>query len=151
MKLEDIRIASPCPASWNEMYGDEKSRFCNICSKNVYNISAMTRPEAQLFINKMDGGFCGLLYMRKDGTVLTADCPVGLSALRKLIAKRIAMVAAIVVSLFTGGATMVRDSGVTGKTMGAIMPRPTPAQQQTTPQVPQETKEQLRSIGYIDE
>jgi hypothetical protein len=74
--LEQIRIASPCPASWEEMLGDDKVRFCQICSKNVYNLSLMTRDEAQTLVIDHQGKLCGLLYLRKDGTVMTADCPI---------------------------------------------------------------------------
>ena len=26
--LDNIKIANPCPANWNEMYGDECKRYC---------------------------------------------------------------------------------------------------------------------------
>ena len=41
--LEDVRVASPCNASWDAMKGDDRVRFCGECQKNVYNLSAMTR------------------------------------------------------------------------------------------------------------
>src|SRR6516162_8887116 len=37
-----LRVASPCPADWNAMQGDDRVRFCGQCEKNVYNLSAMT-------------------------------------------------------------------------------------------------------------
>ncbi len=45
--LEDVRIASPCSASWEDMTGDARVRFCGKCAKNVYNLSEMTRDEAE--------------------------------------------------------------------------------------------------------
>lgn len=45
--LSNIRIASPCPADWNQMVGDERIRHCAECNLNVYNLSAMTEREAQ--------------------------------------------------------------------------------------------------------
>lgn len=74
--LEQIKIASPCPASWEKMPGDDKVRFCQICSNNVYNLSAMARDEAQTLVMDYQGKLCGLLYLRKDGSVMTADCPI---------------------------------------------------------------------------
>lgn len=74
--LEQIKIASPCPASWEKMPGDDKVRFCQICSNNVYNLSAMARDEAQTLVMDHQGKLCGLLYLRKDGSVMTADCPI---------------------------------------------------------------------------
>src|SRR5690348_11198318 len=45
--LDRIQIASPCEASWDAMNGDDRVRFCGLCEKNVYNLSAMTRDEAE--------------------------------------------------------------------------------------------------------
>jgi hypothetical protein len=76
--LDDIRIASPCEADWEQMAGDERTRFCADCSKHVYNIAAMTAEEATSLILSSEGRLCVQIYRRHDGTVLTADCPVGL-------------------------------------------------------------------------
>lgn len=75
--LEDVRIASPCNMSWDEMKGDERARFCGKCEKNVYNLSAMTREEAERFMAARTAEVCVRLYKRADGTVMTSDCPVG--------------------------------------------------------------------------
>ena len=40
-----LTIASPCTASWDDMEGDDKVRFCGECELNVYNLSAMTEGE----------------------------------------------------------------------------------------------------------
>ena len=86
--LSRVRIASPCTAGWEAMEGDERARFCRLCSLHVYNLSEMTRPEAEALIARMEGRLCGRLYRRADGTVLTKDCPVGLRAVRRRIARR---------------------------------------------------------------
>lgn len=75
--LENIRIAAPCSADWDDMAGDERVRFCGKCEKNVYNISEMTRAEAEALVTAKEGRLCVRLYQRQDGTVLTTDCPVG--------------------------------------------------------------------------
>src|SRR3954469_9534480 len=75
--LENLRIATPCSADWDEMSGNDKVRFCGQCEKNVYNLSEMTRLEAEALVGKKDGRMCVRLYQRQDGTVITADCPVG--------------------------------------------------------------------------
>jgi hypothetical protein len=75
--LESIRIATPCRADWDDMVGDERVRFCGKCQKNVYNLSEMTRAEAEALVREKQGRMCARLYRRRDGTVLTADCPVG--------------------------------------------------------------------------
>jgi hypothetical protein len=100
--LEDIRVASPCHARWDEMTGDEQSRFCGSCKKNVYNLSAMTREAAEALVRSREGELCVRYYRRADGTVLTADCSVGVRR------KRVQLVAAAgaVTALAAGAAAM---------------------------------------------
>jgi hypothetical protein len=73
-----LTIASPCPASWDDMEGDDRVRFCGECELNVYNLSAMTESEALKLIAEREGRVCVRMYKREDGTVMTRDCPVGL-------------------------------------------------------------------------
>jgi hypothetical protein len=78
--LDRISIATPCKASWEEMRGDERVRFCDACELNVYNLSAMTATEATALVARSEGHLCTRFFRRDDGTVLTRDCPVGLAA-----------------------------------------------------------------------
>lgn len=80
IRLEQLHIANPCPVSWATMEGDERVRFCSHCRLNVYNLSAMTRGEAETLINEREGRVCVRYYQRPDGTVMTHDCP---SAIRR--------------------------------------------------------------------
>ena len=75
--VKDLRVASPCPADWNRMLGDDRVRHCAECNLNVYNFSAMTTAEVEELISNHQGRLCGRLYQRRDGTILTKDCPVG--------------------------------------------------------------------------
>lgn len=84
--LEDIRIASPCHASWDAMQGDDRVRHCGSCQKNVYDLSNMTRDDAEALLQKTEGRVCVRFYKRADGTVLTQDCPVGLARVRRRLA-----------------------------------------------------------------
>ncbi len=81
--LERVAIASPCPADWNTMVGDDRVRFCAQCEKHVYNIASMTSEEAEAFLRGAGGEACLRLYRRADGTVLTSDCPVGVRRKRR--------------------------------------------------------------------
>ena len=72
--LEVIDIANPCPAEWDAMRGDDRVRFCKHCSLNVYNISGMTRADAEALVAEKEGRLCVRFYRREDGTVLTIDC-----------------------------------------------------------------------------
>jgi hypothetical protein len=81
--LSQIKIASPCTASWDAMTGDEQVRFCGQCSKYVYNFSAMTERQAETLISEQEGKMCIRFYRRSDGTMLTTDCPVGWGAIKR--------------------------------------------------------------------
>src|SRR5687767_12416440 len=75
--LDNIKIASPCSADWSEMYGDERKRFCGDCKLNVFNLSGMTKYDAENLLMNSEGRICVRYFQRADGTILTADCPVG--------------------------------------------------------------------------
>jgi hypothetical protein len=75
--LDNIGVASPCTADWNQMTGDERTRHCGECKKNVYNLSGMTRDEAEALLIERNGDLCVRYFQRHDGTILLADCTVG--------------------------------------------------------------------------
>ena len=81
--LEHVKVAAPCPADWERMVGDERMRYCDRCSLHVYNLSGMTRREAEALVTSAEGRLCVRFYRRADGTILTRNCPVGLSALKR--------------------------------------------------------------------
>src|SRR6266699_5221853 len=81
--LNRVRVAAPCDADWEQMIGDERARFCGQCNLNVYNLSSMTRSEAESFIARTEGRLCVRFYRRKDGSIITQDCPVGLRAVKR--------------------------------------------------------------------
>lgn len=107
--INEIEVATPCPADWDQMLGDDSVRFCGQCEKNVYNFSAMTAQQIADLVEETEGVFCGRLYRRPDGTVLTADCPVGLAekariAARKAARRGLAFAGLLTVSLASGAA-----------------------------------------------
>jgi hypothetical protein len=145
--LNNIKIASPCSADWNEMYGNERKRFCGDCKLNVYNLSGMTKCDAENLLTNSEGRLCVRYFQRPDGTILTADCPVGWAKVKQ----RLSVYATAVFSLmFTllGGLFVVslfsRKSATVGQiklpipfstprpTMGAVAaPSPTPTPKRT--------------------
>jgi hypothetical protein len=98
--LDRIEIASPCSVPWDSMQGDGRKRFCGDCKQHVYNVAAMTRAEAEELL-ACEGSVCLRLFRRADGTVLTADCPVGLRR------KRRRRLAAVVIAGSTTAAAML--------------------------------------------
>ncbi len=89
--LANLRVASPCPAKWSEMVGDERTRFCGGCRKNVHNLSALDAAEAEALLRANAGDLCVRYYQRADGTVMTQDCPDGL---RRKKNRKLAVIAA---------------------------------------------------------
>jgi len=88
VSLSNLRIASPCPADWNKMAGDERVRHCAECNLNVYNLSAMTERQVQALIAESGGQrLCTRFYRRADGTVLTQDCPWSFRAMRRKVSR----------------------------------------------------------------
>ncbi len=121
--LDNVRVASPCKASWDEMTGDEKVRFCGQCEKNVYNLSAMGHAEGERLLQEKEGKACVRFYRRADGTVMTTDCPVGVK--RKRI-RRVAvatvggglMAVAGVFGMSAMGRPVAMQGAIAGPTMG---------------------------------
>ena len=100
--LDLIQIASPCPASWESMKGDARVRYCGECRLNVYNLSEMSREEAEAFVSQREGRTCVRFFRREDGTVLTKDCPVGLRALRQRFVRATVALCGILFALVSG-------------------------------------------------
>lgn len=78
-----LRVASPCTEDWEGMTGNHLVRYCGKCEKSVYNLSELTAPEATRLVEQMEGRMCATFYTRRDGSVLTADCPVGARKVRR--------------------------------------------------------------------
>jgi hypothetical protein len=129
--LKDIRIASPCSADWDKMYGDDRKRFCGDCKLNVYNLSGMSREEAESLIIKAEGRLCVRFYKRRDGSVITQDCPVGWARIKQ----RTRVIATAAFSLVMALLSGVFIAGLFSKpriTLGELrLPLATPTPQHT--------------------
>ena len=145
--LDRVSIAEPCGASWDEMVAvptdadgasspGTRVRFCGLCAKNVFNLSEMTREEATRFVAQVEGTACVRFYQRADGTMLTADCPVGerRRVRRKFIALAVTAVSAMSAGVYAFATTdgtrcnVARGSSVDVRTVevetGAAATRP---------------------------
>src|ERR1700757_150488 len=97
--LNNIRIASPCPANWDSMVGDDRVRHCAECDLNVYNFSVMTKLEVLELLKQRNGQrLCARFYHRADGTLLTRDCPWSLRAMARKVSRRAAAILSLVLS-----------------------------------------------------
>lgn len=118
--LDQVKVASPCKADWNEMVGDERVRFCLSCEKNVYNLSSMPKEDAEALLReRMGNELCVRFYQRADGTILTQDCPEGAKKKRR---KKLALAVAGAGAMAAAALTMFTKTQCrtnTG-TMGAV-------------------------------
>jgi len=125
--LNDLRVASPCSADWNEMQGDERKRFCGDCKLNVYNLSGMTKYDAEHLLRMSEGRLCVRYFMRADGSILTQDCPVGWAKVKQRVsifaAAAFSLLLSVFGTIFIVSFSRRRDSVVMGD---VAIPRRTP-------------------------
>lgn len=69
--LDSIDVPKPCDKSWDEMIGDDVSRFCKHCEKDIYNISAMTKQEAKKLLFQSKERVCIRMEREPDGRIKT--------------------------------------------------------------------------------
>ncbi len=98
--VDNVAIVAPCRVDWSDMVGSDKVRTCSMCKLHVYNLSEMTRKEAEdVFSAAGAGNLCLKLYRRNDGTIMTKDCSVA----RRIIdrsALRLRLLVASLLSFF---------------------------------------------------
>ena len=147
VSLTVVRVQTPCPADWDEMHGDERVRFCDECKLNVYNISELTRAQAETLIAKHEGRLCVRYYQRKDGTVITQDCEGGLrramQRTRRLVTAAAGAVLCAVLAPFgfAWNVPIKNDPQPTGADCGVpvagrmVMGKPAPQQQEVKGEV----------------
>jgi hypothetical protein len=126
--LDSISVAAPCKANWDDMIGTDRSRFCGQCSLNVYNLSGMTRREAEDLISQSEGRLCVRFFRRTDGTILTQNCPVGFAAAKARVRKWGTAVLTATLGFMSGVGAFVGfglaaggdSSNIGGHTMGTM-------------------------------
>lgn len=115
------------------MYGDDRVRFCSQCNLNVYNLSALTQEEAEQLILRAEDRLCVRYYRRRDGTILTRNCPVGIQAIKDKFKSTKATLIAATLTLLSYSAALigfrseVQDIGVLSvvATKNLVWPDPT--------------------------
>lgn len=112
--LEHVSIAAPCNVGWDNMVGSDRVRFCGQCSLNVYNLSAMSKSEAERLVSQTEGRLCIRYYRRADGTILTKNCPIGLRALKRRVSRIASASISAALSFFAGllAATGLREQSM---------------------------------------
>ncbi len=119
--LEQIQIASPCKVAWSSMTGSERMRYCGKCKLHVYNLSEMSRVEAEQFLADSSGRTCVRFFKRFDGTVMTNDCRGKISdAFFKV---RIFALVSSVIAYFLGWYIQITQSACSMGIVGGISKR----------------------------
>lgn len=135
--LENVRVAAPCSADWDNMFGNERVRLCEQCQLNVYNLSEMSKTEAERLIGQAEGRVCVRYYRRRDGSIITQNCPIGLRAIKRRLSRVATAAVSSVLSFMAGvGFYRIADNGflvrphVMGEmvTVDVIRPLPPKAQ-----------------------
>lgn len=123
--LEGVKVASPCPADWEKMVGDERVRYCGQCSLHVYNLSGMTKQQAEGLVANAEGRLCVRYYMRADGSILTRNCPVGLRAVKQRVSRIAGAALSAVIGFFAGvGLNLGFSPAPLRHTMGTMVALP---------------------------
>ena len=146
--LSHVRIAAPCRADWERMRGNERVRFCGECSMNVYNLSNMSKKDAEALILNAEGRLCVRYYHRTDGTILTNNCPVGLRAIKRRVSGFSRAVISSVISFFAGmgvlaGLETAKGSFATTTEAGIDLIAPVPLTISEPQEVPEPDREMI--------
>ena len=153
--LSAIRVASPCTVDWNVMTpvdDADRVRHCGSCKKNVYNLSSMTRDEAETLLLAKEGRMCVRYFQRNDGTILLKDCMVPASAVKKRL---IAAGAAALLATASGAALLSRTTD--DRSMAATIVSPTSEEIRDKVEIsngedppPPAPVEMLPVLGHVD-
>ena len=103
-----VSVASPCTQSWESMLGNERVRHCGQCDKNVYTLDTLTPEEVRQLVVRTEGKICWRFFVRKDGTVLTRDCPSGIRRARRRLVTRLAGLCVLLLATTAG---YLREAG----------------------------------------
>jgi hypothetical protein len=106
------------------MIGNKRQRHCGDCQLNVYNLSGMTRLEAENLLINSEGRLCVRFYRRADGSVLTKDCPVGWQGVKRRVSKTATAFASLIFAVLSGiGLTKYFAKSNEQHTMGMMLPK----------------------------
>ncbi len=137
--LEDLTFTFRCQESWQDMDGGGAVRHCGSCDKDVFDLSAMRRADAEALLRETEGKICVRLFRTPDGRVVTADdhplsrpvatcgsfSPLRLKPRRRALWRRLSTgAAAAAVVLQPGACEEGSESPIEPFIMGAIAVEP---------------------------
>ncbi len=129
--LSNLKVASPCSQDWDAMVGDNRKRYCGECKLNVFNLSGMSKTEAENLIMNAEGRLCVRFYKRADGSVITADCPVGWAKVKQRTKVYVTAFASLLFSFFSAIGLVTALNKSNENMMGDIATSATPHRKPT--------------------
>jgi len=108
------------------MYGNDRMRHCGDCKLNVYNLSGMSREEAENLVINAEGRLCVRFYRRPGGMIITENCPVGWARVTARAKVVVTAAFALVMAMFGGLFIISVFGGKPAPIMGEIAVTPTP-------------------------
>jgi len=70
--LNGLRVAHPCGKTWDSMNGDDRTRHCDNCNRDVVNLSDCTRAEVRLLLDTATSATCVRFDSNLDGSIITS-------------------------------------------------------------------------------
>lgn len=101
------------------MEGDDRIRFCSDCKLNVYNLSGMTRVEAEELVATREGRLCVTFIRRFDGTIITKDCQTIVGRVKDSFR----FVASFIAAIMSGASLLTACSQPVTPTTGQVCER----------------------------
>jgi hypothetical protein len=121
-KLETLQIPNPCSVGWQNMEGDDKTRFCRACNKPVFNLSAMTRQQAEALLAALRGNLCASLTRNENGMVVTTEAlPKSLPRLHQISKRASSVAGAVISAMMAVSPVMAAPAQRTGEPSAAIV------------------------------
>jgi hypothetical protein len=68
--LKNLKVVKPCTSDWEGLSSSERTKFCNLCQKDVYNVEKMTEREVLKVLNDNGGSACLRIKRNEDGSIV---------------------------------------------------------------------------------
>jgi hypothetical protein len=117
--LHQIGVKSPCEASWKAMKGGGAVRHCAECDRKVYDLSAMSRRQAEALLAGAEGRLCVRFYRNADGTIHTENCPQGWQSLTRRAVILVGSLAGLAARAVASGSAVLK--GVITDPAGSVV------------------------------
>lgn len=143
--IDSVKVGTPCGESWEKMEGNSQVRFCSHCSKNVSDLSSMTRKQALKFVRTNSNNLC-VRYVTTPGTTtpLFADALVRITRKAPGIAVGV-MSASIAIS----SNAFAQSAPNPDSAWPSSMPTTTPSPKATAPHPEKASPRPIRVNGVV--